>query len=95
MRNKAQVIRLVDEVQSIECDLCHKEFKENWHSWGKKSGYGLLLTEDITIEYITGFSFYEDRSYTRYEMDMCPDCFKYKLVPWIKSQGGNIRVEES
>ena len=25
------------------------------------------------------------------EIDLCPDCFEFKLVPWLESQGVEIR----
>jgi hypothetical protein len=26
--------------------------------------------------------------------DICPDCFKAKLIPWLNSQGANVHVKE-
>ena len=31
---------------------------------------------------------------TEIEVDICPDCFKGKLVPWLKSQGVEIEERE-
>lgn len=30
---------------------------------------------------------------TKYEIDICPVCFKEKLIPWLISQGANIKQE--
>lgn len=40
----------------------------------------------------TTISFEEDN--VEKEVDICPDCFKNKLVPWLISQGAKIKQED-
>ena len=73
---------------AIICDLCKKEFKGgNW-------------TDDIYKEMETHVSYkdaavYPEGDYFTNEeivVDLCPDCFKNRLIPWLKSQGADVRV---
>jgi len=71
------------------CDLCGaKSFGVNWD----QGYYKTNETEvSVHIKHETGISYPEGGSGTNYEIDMCPKCFQDKLIPWVKSQGGNVR----
>ncbi len=74
------------------CDLCggiatHGE----WES----SSYMFDETEiEVTVRQKEGSSFPEGGSGTQYNVDMCPKCFKEKLVPWLESQRCSAKTEE-
>jgi len=76
-----------------KCDLCGKESK-GWNAWSG-STFEVDETEiTINIKQKEGMSFPEGGSGTEMEIDICPDCFKNKLVPWLISQGANIEENE-
>jgi len=67
------------------CDLCGEEGGHDWsRSCFKVSETIILLKE--------GERYPEAGWGTKIEIDICPKCFKTKLVPWFESQG--MKVEE-
>ena len=75
-----------------KCDLCGTTAKTE--DWGAGS-YRVDNTEiKVTVRQKEGSSYPEGAWGTKYEIDLCPDCFKDKLVPWLRSQGANIQEEE-
>ncbi len=74
-------------VDSITCDLCGDETNKNW----KTEPYDATET-DISMK--TGNDWPEGGSGDLIEVDICPTCFKDKLIPWVRSQGGTETVTE-
>ena len=58
------------------CDLCEKAVTKEKYS-----------EEGVTIEFKTGEVYPEGGVGEIVSVDMCPDCFKTKLVPWLEEQG--------
>ena len=85
--------KTIEQLKTRKCDLCGVE--ANGEDWEAKSFYAINETE-IVIEarQKEGHSYPEGGSGTKYEIDLCPDCFKNKLIPWLKSQGANIQKED-
>lgn len=81
-----------DHVISVTCDICHKKYNgDHWNS----GYYTVDETEiSITIRHKVGDSYPEGGSGTELEIDICPTCFKDKLVPWIKSYGSILNEKE-
>lgn len=77
------------------CDLCGKESdSERYDNWNGGS-YDVDETEiSIKIKQKEGSSYPEGGSGQEYDIDLCPDCFKKKLIPWLLSQGAKIKPEE-
>jgi hypothetical protein len=74
------------------CDLCGRAAKNE--DWGAGS-YEVNETEiEISIKQREGSSYPESGSGTEYEIDLCPDCFKGRLVPWLREQGAKIEEKE-
>lgn len=74
------------------CDLCGKESKSS--DWDAGS-YEVNETEiKITMKQKEGSNYPEGGSGTEYEIDLCPDCFTERLVPWLKSEGATIEESE-
>jgi hypothetical protein len=75
------------------CDLCRTE--SNGSDW--ESGiYRVREDTDvgITVKYARNVWGYDGGGEVRkYEIDLCPACFRDRLVPWLKSEGAAI--EES
>ena len=74
------------------CDLCGKEATQGY--WDR-STWGMDNVDiDVTIKRREGTNYPEGGSGTEYSVDMCPDCFKDKLIPWLQSQGCTAKLEE-
>ena len=88
MRPAEKYIALV----SRKCDLCGMESKsEEWDA----PVYKVNETEiTVVIRQKDGRSYPEGGSGNKYEIDLCPVCFKTKLVPWLISQEADIKSEE-
>jgi len=76
------------------CDLCGEEarFPGDW----KGSGMWEVKETEISvrIRHKEGTEYPDGGSGTELHVDMCPNCFKNKLIPWLNSQGAKLRQEE-
>ena len=81
-----------DALISRKCDICGKVAKT--HDWDR--GYYEVNETEISVKVRQneGHNFPEGGSGTEYDIDLCPDCFKDKLVPWLKSQNPNIQEKD-
>jgi len=72
-------------LDKITCDLCGKiAASDGWES----SVWEVNETEiKVTVRQKDGCLYPEGGSGTKYEADICPYCFKNKLIPWLESQG--------
>jgi hypothetical protein len=70
------------------CDLCGARAKNG--EWDD----GLYSLLDIEVSYTEGSQYPEGGYGTKYEVDICPECFKKKLIPWLENQGAEIHEEE-
>ncbi len=66
------------------CDLCGKDLNAT----------GSYNIADVTVECETGSSYPDSGSCLKLSADICPECFKSKLVPWLESQGAKIERSE-
>jgi len=82
-----------ERIKYRKCDLCgHESRGQEWEAVGL---YGMNDTEmAIEIRQKEGTNYPEGGSGTKYEIDLCPTCFKDRLIPWLKSQGADIKTEE-
>ena len=94
MRKSKKVTVEVEKTvfEECTCDLCGVVAKHgNWES----SVYEIAETEiEIEIRYKDGDEYPSGGSGTKYNVDICPDCFKTKLIPWLESQGATCKSEE-
>lgn len=78
-----------EHVISVQCDLCKREYTDR--NWGEKSPCRTLETRVFFFEGV------HDRDgggrKERTWFDICPECFRDKLLPWLKSQGAEPTVE--
>ena len=77
------------------CDLCGQESEQlNEENWDAR-GYDINETRiTVKITQKEGSAYPEGGSGTKYDIDLCPDCFKDRLIPWLISQGAKIKQEE-
>jgi hypothetical protein len=76
----------------LTCDLCSAIGKgEQW-----ETSIWEVNTVDIAImiHHNEGDIDREGGSGTKYTVDMCPKCFKEKLIPWLQSQGATVQPIE-
>jgi RNA polymerase subunit RPABC4/transcription elongation factor Spt4 len=74
------------------CDLCGRQAKAN--EWGD-SIFDADETEiAVSVRQREGKNYPEGGYGTKYEIDLCPDCFKKRLVPWLQSQGADIEEKD-
>lgn len=79
-------------LDNVACDLCGKIAKSG--DWGS-SLWEVNETEiEMTVRQKDGISFPEGGHGTKYEVDICPDCFNTKLIPWLESQGCNAKRDD-
>ncbi len=88
MRHYTEKMRPATMYKSLEkttCDLCGEEAcSGEWDT----SVYEVNETDiEVTIKQKEGYEFPEGGSGTTYQVDMCPECFKDKLIPWLEAQG--------
>lgn len=75
-------------VVAIVCDLCGRKTQND--SWAKMP-FGV---EDVEISYESGERYPEGNFTELVSYDICPDCFKNKLVPWLEKQGAEPEVQD-
>lgn len=71
------------------CDLCGAK-SDAWKPWVKDS----FDAVEVEVQLTEGERYPEGGHGTHTIVDLCPTCFKEKLIPWLESQGGKFRVEE-
>ena len=91
----------IEYLTEIKCDLCGKIgdsseiFDNYWVDY--RNGNNIAETKielEVTVRQKEGWSCRDGGSGTEYIIDMCPDCFKNKLIPWCRSQGADIKEIE-
>jgi predicted alpha/beta superfamily hydrolase len=74
------------------CDLCGREAKSS--DWDG----GCYDLNETTLKVVAkqkdGSNYPEGGYGNEYEIDLCPDCFRDRLVPWLQSQGAKITQQE-
>lgn len=86
-KKEIQPAKEYQKLIETKCDLCGKVTKSEW----KSDCYDQTETE---VSLRTGSSYPDGGSGEEITIDICPDCFTEKLIPWVKSQGGNPTTEE-
>jgi hypothetical protein len=50
--------------------------------------------DDITVSRRKGSAFPEGGMGQSWVVDVCPQCWETKVLPWLKAQGANVEPEE-
>lgn len=79
-------------VDKVTCDICGQD--ANRDSWGSSSYQIDEIEVEITVKRREGENYPEGGSGTEVVIDVCPDCFVKKLVPWVESHG-HAKIETS
>jgi hypothetical protein len=80
-------------VKFRKCDICGKEsHSADWGSGFYSIDETLIL---MRIQQRGGVSYPDGGGEgSEYDIDLCPDCFVNKLIPWLKSQGAEIKPKK-
>lgn len=79
-------------VDKVLCDLCGQDVNRDWN--GRSSYEFDDVTVEIEIKRREGTNYPEGGDGTEVVIDVCPDCFVKKLVPWVESHG-HTKIETS
>lgn len=83
-----------DALLERSCDLCGKKTKKSNNDWSDGC-YEINETEiTVVVKQKEGEVYPEGGSGTEYEIDLCPDCFKDRLIPWLNGQGANLKEKD-
>ena len=89
-KNRVVPEHIIQVVDKRTCDLCGFVADATWNS----GIYEIEETEiHVKVHQRSGETYPEDSFGTIYDIDICPVCFENKLVPWLRSQGANIKEE--
>ena len=69
--------------EKVVCDLCGNDIAEESHE-----------VNEVTVKHKYGESYPEASWGQEVEVDMCGECFKSKLMPWLASQGVQLIKRE-
>ena len=86
MRKYRTYLKEMMQTDLIEttCDLCGAVAKRG--EWGSATWEVAETEIKITIRQKDGEAYPDSGDGTEYNVDMCPKCFKEKLIPWLTSQ---------
>jgi hypothetical protein len=73
----------------MKCELCENTSRSD--DWSPS----LYEVADPTVSLREGSNYPEGGSTTTVHIDICPNCFKEKLIPWFVAQGGSTRETNS
>ena len=93
MKRIETVTHSYDQVSGITCDMCGAHTGSSDWPDPSDSFLGADNIAETTILYKTGWSWPgEGGSGIQVDVDLCPGCFRDKLIPWLKSQGVQIKM---
>jgi len=81
-----------EELVELSCDLCGRVAKGG--DWETSTWEVAEVEVKVEVRQKDGDTVPEGGWGTEYAVDMCPECFKSKLVPWLESQGCKARRQE-
>jgi hypothetical protein len=82
-------LKEVDELVSWTCDICGKEMDGDFDC----EGYEDHDYMDIEARFYTSWNG-DGGEGVHYYLDVCPDCFLNKILPYLKSINANITRRE-
>jgi hypothetical protein len=76
------------QLDYMKCEICENKSSDPDWSPGQYE-----VTEPI-VSLREGTSYPEGDYTTTVILDICPECFRKKLIPWFEAQGGSVREED-
>ena len=94
---KTTTTKMLKEVKEskteVFCDICGKQSK-NESFWDESRWWSERTEVKVSIKQQQGQNYPEGGAGTEIIVDLCPQCFKEKLIPWLNSQGANVKERE-
>ena len=90
MKTKQIPAKTEQVLDHVKCELCPRTMKDWNNNWATVT----YDVDRIEVCSTVGENYPEGGHATDTILDICPDCFKTKLIPWFKAQGGTPRTEE-
>lgn len=78
------------EIVKILCDLCEKPAPDPDSETDNPWGDGPPEVANTTIEMQTGVSHSDGALVEIVSFDICPQCFRTKLIPFFAEEGGRL-----
>ena len=92
---KVSSTREYTKVIELTCEICGAIAPDpNEDDLGKAWGKEEFDTASAKVQMKEGMSFPEGGSYVKTSYDVCPECFKKHIMPFIESLGGTATVTE-
>jgi uncharacterized protein (DUF2225 family) len=82
---------------TITCDICEASITKHGKHTGINGTNWAMYDFDFSTTILKieiGNAYPEETFGERYEIDICPDCFEEKLIPWLRSLGVEREWEE-
>jgi hypothetical protein len=90
-KKKETVSREQEVIIERTCDLCGVTCRQpDRGNWGKKN----YDEDEVAVTMKTGTNYPDGGNAEEVAFDLCPSCFRSKLVPWLESQGAMARVHD-
>lgn len=78
----------------LTCDLCGAKAK-NRDDWGSGHYERDEVDVEVRVRREKSETYGGEGTQCITFVDLCPNCFEEKLVPWLKSQGATIQTKEN
>jgi hypothetical protein len=92
-----QVTHQVKTLVELTCDLCGRASpRPGAESWDP-DGYEVdeaEVTISVRVKASRGSSYPEGGHVREISADLCPDCVRGKIFPWLEAQGVKLREKE-
>lgn len=70
-------------IDRVTCDMCGEVIEKEEY-----------MVDKVVIQYKTGSDYPEGGSGEVVGADICPNCWKTEVVPWLESKVGKLRTTE-
>ncbi len=86
-----------ERTEYLACDLCGIRTTDGrcWPEAARAGEVGPYIVRDVTVSLREGTSYPEGGNTETTIVDLCPRCFRDRLLPWLESQGAKPRGEET
>lgn len=91
---KTEQVTIDQETTEATCELCGAKAVSASGSGENDWSRQQYRVHDTTVVCRDGTSYPDGGSGSEIVVDLCHECFRNKLVPWLEGQGAEIREKE-
>lgn len=77
-------VHTYQHVVGLTCDLCGRTVETDRCSWAAEEH----KVSEVEVHFKSGENTDDSGKGEKITVDICPDCFMRKLIPWVTDQGG-------